>query len=198
MNQNNSIEDTLTMPETEASESVTNKVNWKLDPVHSEISFKVKHMMITNVRGILKDYTVKVVTEDEEFTNAKIRFTGETSSITTGNDQRDTHLRSADFFDVVQNPEITFVSTSYSQMSTGIYKLQGNLCVKGVTKAVSLDVQFGGIQKDPWGKVKAGFSVNGKINRKDFGLNWNTILEAGGTMVSDDVYIMCEIQLVKS
>lgn len=198
MSTNNSNEDTLTMPETEVSESSTNKVNWKLDPVHSEISFQVKHMMITNVRGILKDYTVKVVTEDEDFTNAKIRFTGQTGSITTGNDQRDTHLRSADFFDVVKNPEITFVSSSYAKTTSGSYKLEGDLSLKGVTKNISLDVRFAGIQKDPWGKVKAGFSVNGKINRKDFGLNWNTILEAGGTMVSDDVYITCEIQLVKS
>jgi polyisoprenoid-binding protein YceI len=184
-----------TKPEKEMT--TANKVNWKLDPAHSEITFQVKHMMITNVRGSLKDYTIEVESEDEHFANAKIYFSGKMNSITTNNDQRDTHLRSADFFDVEKNPEITFKSTSYKKTNGDNYKLEGDLTIKGVTKKIALDVKFAGIQKDPWGNEKAGFSVSGKVNRKNFGLNWNTILETGGAMVSDDVNISCEIELIK-
>jgi polyisoprenoid-binding protein YceI len=170
---------------------------WKLDPAHSEVSFKVKHMMITNVTGLLTDYNVEAVSEGEDFSNPKVTFTAKLNSINTGNEQRDTHLRSADFFDVEKNPELKFKSTSYKQSGDG-YKLQGDLTIKGVTKPVTLDVEFGGIGKDPWGNTKAGFSVTGKLNRKDFGLNWNAALETGGVLVSDDVKIAAEIQLVKS
>jgi polyisoprenoid-binding protein YceI len=170
---------------------------WKLDPAHSEVSFKVKHMMITNVTGLLTDYNVEAESEGDDFSNPRVSFTAKLNSINTGNEQRDTHLRSADFFDAEKNPELKFKSNSYKQNGDG-YKLQGDLTIKGITKPVSLDVEFGGIGKDPWGNTKAGFSVTGKLNRKDFGLNWNAALETGGVLVSDEVKIAAEIQLVKA
>lgn len=166
---------------------------WNLDPTHSEVSFKVKHMMITNVTGNLGSFNVTAESDDDNFANAKVHFTGEIKTISTGNEQRDQHLQSADFFETEKFPEMKFESTSYNGG-----KLNGNLSIRGITKPVSLDVDFGGIGKDPWGNTKAGFTVNGKINRKDFGLMWNAPLEAGGVLVSDDVKINGEIQLVKA
>lgn len=172
------------------------KIKWEVDPVHSEITFKVRHMMISNVTGILTDYKIEAETDDEEFTNPRITFYGKTTSISTGNEQRDNHLRSAEFFDVENNPEIRFESTGYYKSGEG-YKLNGNLTVRGKTKPIILDVEFGGSGKDPYGKFKAGFSISGKINRKDFGLTWNAPVEKGGMMVSEDVKVACEIQMVK-
>jgi polyisoprenoid-binding protein YceI len=173
------------------------KTKWTLDPVHSEVTFKVKHMMITNVTGSLTDYTVDATTEDEDFTKAEVTFVGKLNSISTNNDDRDKHLRSGDFFDVENTPEVTFKSTGFTKSGDDI-KLKGNLTIKGVTKPITLDVEFGGIGKDPWGNTKAGFTVTGKLNRKDFGLNWNAALETGGVLVSDEVKIASEIQLVKA
>ncbi len=173
------------------------KTKWTLDPSHSEVSFKVKHMMITNVTGLLTDYSVEANAEGDDFSNADVKFSGKLSSINTGNEQRDTHLRSADFFDVEKNAEVTFKSTSLVKKGDDL-KLEGDLTIKGVTKRIALDVEFGGIQKDPWGNTKAGFTVTGKLNRKDFGLNWNATLETGGVLVSDEVKIASEIQLVKA
>ncbi len=173
------------------------KTKWTLDPAHSEVTFKVKHMMITNVTGLLTDYTIDATTDTDDFINADINFSGKLSSINTGNEQRDAHLRSADFFDVDKNNEVTFKSTKVEK-SGGDLKLHGNLTIKGVTRPIVLDVEFGGINKDPWGNTKAGFTVTGKLNRKDFGLNWNAALETGGVLVSDDVKIASEIQLVRA
>jgi polyisoprenoid-binding protein YceI len=186
-----------TLTNTEKETSTLEKTSWKLDPAHSEVTFQVKHMMISNVRGYLKDFSVEVTSDDENFSNAEIFFSGKMDSISTSNEQRDQHLRSAEFFDIENNPEITFRSTKYTQTEEGKFKLEGDLTIKGTTKKVTLDVDFGGIQTDPWGSEKAGFSVTGKINRKDFGLNWNTALEKGGMLVGDDVKISCEIQLIK-
>lgn len=166
---------------------------WNLDPTHSEVGFKVKHMMITNVSGNLGSFNVTAETDDDNFTNAKVKFTGDIKSITSGNEQRDQHLQSADFFEADKFPEMTFESTSYENG-----KLNGNLSIRGVSKPIALDVDFGGVGKDPWGNTKAGFTISGKINRKDFGLMWNAPLEAGGVLVSDDVRINSEIQLVKA
>jgi polyisoprenoid-binding protein YceI len=157
----------------------------------------VKHMMITNVTGLLTDYTIEAVSDTDDFVNADVNFAGKLASINTGNEQRDTHLRSADFFDVEKNNEVTFKSTKIDK-SGGDLKLHGNLSIKGITKLIVLDVEFGGINKDPWGNTKAGFTVTGKLNRKDFGLNWNAALETGGVLVSDDVKIAAEVQLVKA
>jgi polyisoprenoid-binding protein YceI len=169
---------------------------WTLDPAHSEVTFKVKHLMISTVTGLITDYTVEATTETDDLSNAEVTFVGKLASISTGNEQRDAHLRSADFFDVEKNAEVVFKSTNYKKNGNDI-KLTGNLTIKGITKPITLDVELGGIQKDPWGNTKAGFTVSGKLNRKDFGLNWNAALETGGVMVSDEVKIACEIQLVK-
>ncbi|HEY8405035.1 MAG TPA: YceI family protein [Flavobacteriales bacterium] len=168
-------------------------IKWNLDPTHSEVSFKVKHMMITNVTGILGSFQVDAESDDEAFSNAKVKFTGDIKSISTNNEQRDQHLQSADFFDTENHPQIIFESTSYKEG-----KLDGNLTIRGITKPITLEVEFGGIGKDPWGNTKAGFTVNGKINRREFGLLWNASLETGGVLVSDEVKINGEIQLVKA
>lgn len=174
------------------------KINWALDPTHSEVSFKVKHMMITNVTGNLTDFSVQATTDGDDFTTADVSFSGKAASITTGNEQRDAHLRTGDFFGTDESPEIRFKSTGFKKVDDDTFKMQGDLTIRGVTKNIDLDVDFGGIGKDPWGNTKAGFTVSGKINRKDFGLTWNAALETGGMLVSDDVRIASEIQLVKS
>ena len=165
---------------------------WNLDPTHSEITVKVRHMMISNVKGNFNNFTATVETEDDTFKNATVKATLQTDSVDTNNADRDTHLKSAEFFNAEAHPEITFESDS---LNSGI---TGNLTINGVTKPVQLDVDFGGINVDPWGQTKAGFSFEGKISRKDFGLNWNAALETGGVMVSDEVKIAGELQFVKA
>ena len=164
---------------------------WNLDTTHSEITFKVRHMMISNVKGAFNTFTAEVEAEDDTFKNAKVSATIQTDSIDTNNADRDTHLKSADFFNVEQNPTITFESASLADDVTG------HLTINGVTKPVQLEVEFGGINQDPWGNTKAGFTFEGKIKRSDFGLNWNAALETGGVLVSDDVKIAGELQFVK-
>lgn len=181
----------------EKQATVSKQTTWTLDPAHSEVSFKVKHMMISNVRGLLTDYTLDVKSSDGAFSHADVVFRAKLNSITTGNEQRDTHLKSADFFDVANNEELVFRSTNYTRDADDI-TLEGEISIKGVTRPITLDVEFGGVQKDPWGNTKAGFTVQGRLNRKDFGLNWNTALETGGVLVGDEVKINCEIQLIKS
>lgn len=170
---------------------------WILDPSHSEILFRVKHMMITNVKGEFRKFNGEVLSEGNEFIGSSIKGTIEASSVFTNTEDRDAHLRSADFFDAENYKEISFNGASMTKTDDEKYQLKGNLTIKGVTKEVIFDVEFGGINKDPWGNEKAGFSLNGKINRKDWGLNWNAALEAGGVLVSDEVKINAEVQLVK-
>ena len=165
---------------------------WNLDPTHSEITFKVKHMMISNVKGEFRNFSAEIEAEDDTFKNAKVNATIQTDSIDTNNADRDVHLKGEDFFNAAKNPTITFSSDSLNDDITG------NLTISGITKPVKLDVDFGGINVDPWGNTKAGFSFEGKINRKDFGLNWNAALETGGVLVSDEVKIAGELQFVKS
>jgi polyisoprenoid-binding protein YceI len=171
--------------------------NWALDPTHSEILFKVKHLMITNVKGEFRKFNATLSSEGSNFSKAAINVTIDAASIFTNEDNRDNHLKSADFFDVENHKEITFVGTSFDKVDDENYTLKGNLTMKGITKEISLDVEFGGVNKDPWGNEKAGFAISGKINRKDFGLNWNAALETGGVLVSEEVKINAEIQLVK-
>lgn len=165
---------------------------WKIDPVHSEVTFTVKHLMITNVKGDFKKFSAEVEAEDETFKAAKISFTADVNSLDTRNEQRDRHLKSADFFDGEKHPQLKFEAKKYEGE-----ELLGDLTIRGITKPVKLQVEFGGVAKDPWGNIKAGFSVSGKINRKDWGLNWNAALETGGVMVGDEVKIRADIQLVK-
>jgi polyisoprenoid-binding protein YceI len=170
---------------------------WVLDPAHSEILFKVKHMMITNVRGEFRKFTAELNSNGNDFIAESIKVNIEASSIFTNADDRDTHLRSADFFDVEKFKELSFTGTALNKIDDENYQLKGNLTIKGVSKEVVLDVEFGGINKDPWRNEKAGFSLNGKINRKDWGLIWNTALETGGVLVSDEVKLSAEVQFVK-
>jgi polyisoprenoid-binding protein YceI len=176
----------------------TKKVKWNIDPAHSEIGFKVKHLMITNVKGEFKEFDASIYTAGENFMTSEIDFWLNPASVTTGDAKRDEHLRSADFFDAEKYKQISFTGNTYEQVDgDGSYTLYGDLTIKGIKKQVKLDVEFGGVMKDPWGNEKAGFTINGKINRKDWGLNWNAALEAGGVLVSEDVRISCEVQLVK-
>tara|TARA_R110000765_G_scaffold305552_1_gene399457 strand:+ start:590 stop:1120 length:531 start_codon:yes stop_codon:yes gene_type:complete len=170
---------------------------WTIDPTHSEIGFKVKHMMFTNVSGKFQEFEASAETEDGFFTNTNFEFTAKSNSISTGNADRDKHLVSGDFFDVENHPTISFKSKSYTKTSEGEYKLIGDLTLRGVTNSVTLDVEFHGTAKDPWGNEKAGFGINGKINRKDWGLNWNSTLEAGGVLVGEEIKLNIELQFVK-
>lgn len=168
---------------------------WILDAAHSELAFKVKHMMITNVKGGFNNFSVQV--DGDDIFKSTIHVSVDAASINTNNADRDAHLKSADFFDAEQHKEITFQSTSFRPTDEDEFELSGILTIKGVSKEITLDVEFGGINKDPWGNQKAGFSIEGKINRKDWGLNWNAALEAGGVLVSEEVKISGEIQFVK-
>lgn len=178
--------------------SGTDKTRWSLDPVHSDIGFKVKHLMITNVKGVFKEFDASIYTTGEDFMTSEIDFWINPASVETGDPKRDAHLRSPDFFDVEKYKQISFLGNTYEKVDNdGSYTLYGDLTIKGITRQVKLDVEFGGVIKDPWGNEKAGFTINGKINRKDWGLNWNTALETGGVLVSEDVSISCEVELVK-
>ncbi|TSA36771.1 MAG: polyisoprenoid-binding protein [Porphyromonadaceae bacterium] len=173
------------------------KTKWVYDPAHTEISFKVKHLMIVNVKGLFKEFDMNVTTNGDNFTGAQIDFKMKAASIDTGDAGRDGHLKSVDFFDVENHPEITFRAISFKSTGNDNFELVGDLTIRGVTKPVKLDAEFGGMQKDPWGNTKAGFSLTGKINRKDFGLHWNAALESGGVLVGDEVKILCEVELAK-
>jgi polyisoprenoid-binding protein YceI len=175
--------------------ATTTKTKWVLDSTHSELVFKVKHLMITNVKGEFRKFNAAI--EGEDFTKSPIHVTIDAGSVYTNDDNRDGHLKAADFFDVENHPEISFEGSSFKKLSDEKYQLKGKLTIKGITNEVNLDVEFGGINKDPWGNEKAGFSINGKINRKDWGLNWNAALETGGVLVSDEVKISAEVQFVK-
>lgn len=172
--------------------------SWVIDPSHSEIQFKIKHLMITYVTGGFDIFEAAVETEDEDFMKAKVSFSADIDSISTGDEQRDGHLKSADFFDAATYPKIKFVATKFENVDNdGSYELYGDLTIKDITKRIKLDVEFGGVVKDAYGNTKAGFSINGKINRKDYSLTWNAVTEAGGVVVSDEVKIACEIQLIE-
>ena len=175
----------------------TTKTKWVIDPVHSEISFKVKHLMISNVKGTFKEFDATVYTNGEDCSTAAIEFSLNPASIDTGVADRDGHLKSPDFFDVENFNTITFKSGSLSKVDDEDYELSGEMTIKGITKNLKLAVEFGGVAKDPWGNSKAGFTLTGKINRKDWDLTWNAALEAGGVLVGETVNISCEVQLLK-
>lgn len=170
---------------------------WTIDPAHSEVLFKVKHLMITNVTGAFAVFEGGAESEADDFSDAKITFSADIDSIDTNQSQRDAHLKSADFFDAAQYPKLQFVSTSFSKKGDREYILKGDLTLHGVTKPVELAVEFGGIAKDPYGQTKAGFDVTGKLNRSDYGLTWNAATETGGVVVSDEVKLLANIQVIK-
>lgn len=173
------------------------QTKWSMDQAHSEIGFRVKHLMIAHVKGTFKTFDASIYTASDDFTTAEVNLWIDPSSIDTGDTKRDEHLKSADFFDVSNHKQITFTSSTLGKSDNdGNHELWGELTMMGVTKNVKLNAQFGGIIKDPWGNEKAGFAVSGKINRSDWGLTWNTTLEAGGILVSDEISISCEIELI--
>lgn len=172
------------------------QTKWVLDPMHSEIQFKVKHLMITTVTGYFRKFDANAVTEGDDFSTAKIDFKADISSIDTNSEQRDTHLKSADFFDAASHPELTF-KNGILEKDGDDYQLKGDLAIRGTVRQVRLKTEFGGTVVDPYGQTKAGFTISGKISRKEFGLTWDQVTETGSIVVSDEVRIMAEIQLVK-
>jgi polyisoprenoid-binding protein YceI len=170
---------------------------WKIDPTHSDVEFKIKHLMITNVTGYFGKYDATVEAAGDDFADAKISFEADVASITTKNADRDQHLQAEDFFHAAQYPKITFVSASVQKIDNENLKITGNLTMRGVTKPVVLDVEYSGIVKDPYGQTKAGFEVKGKINRKDFGVSFNAITDNGGVMLGEEVKLQASVQLVK-
>ncbi len=170
---------------------------WAVDPMHSEIHFKVRHLVISTVTGTFKKFSGTAVTEGEGFEGAKIEFTLDVDSIDTNQEQRDGHLKSPDFFDAALFPTITFVSTSFTKVGDDDYKLVGDLTMKGVTKPVELNAEFGGSAKDAWGNTKYGFEVTGKINRKEFGLTYNALTETGGLALGEDIKFTANLQVAQ-
>ncbi|MBE2189744.1 MAG: polyisoprenoid-binding protein [Candidatus Kapabacteria bacterium] len=170
---------------------------WELDPTHSELGFRAKHLLIATTKGKFTDYKVTVLSDKADFTDAKIEVIAKVKSIFTDNNDRDNHLRSADFFDAEKYPELKFVGKSVKKVSGNKYKVTGDLTMKNVTKTVTLDMEFGGVVKDPWGNTKAGFTLTGELNRFDYGLAWNKAIETGGLVVDKMIKLDIEIELGK-
>jgi polyisoprenoid-binding protein YceI len=171
---------------------------WVLDPAHSEIQFKVKHLMISKVTGQFEKFDASVETEGDDLSTAKVTFSADVNSISTNNDQRDAHLRNSDFFDAENHPQLTFVSSKLEKVDDENYKMHGVLTMRGASKDIALDVEFGGLITDPWGNARTGFTVNGKINRQDFGVSFGgMVTETGGILLSNDVAIHAQAEFVK-
>jgi len=170
---------------------------WAIDPMHSEVQFKVKHLVISTVSGFFKSFSGTVEADSDDFSDAEIEFSIDIDSLDTTQTQRDEHLKSAEFFDAAQYPHITFKSTSFTKTGDDEYALKGDLTIKGVTKPVTLDVEYGGSAADFYGNTKAGFEVTGKINRKEFGLTWDGVTEAGNIVVGEDIKLTINAQLTK-
>jgi polyisoprenoid-binding protein YceI len=173
------------------------KETWILDPTHSELQFKIKHLMISTVSGQFNQFKATVETAGDNFTTAKVHFQATVSSISTNNEQRDAHLKAGDFFDTEKYPDILFEGEKMEKIGEDEYKLQGTITVRGVSKKLVLDVEFGGITKDPWGNTRTGFSVTGKINRQDYGMSFGAVSETGGLLLGDEVKINANVQFVK-
>lgn len=173
------------------------QTTWNIDPSHSSIRFAVDHMVISEVEGIFSKYEGSVIATKDDFSDAKINFIIDVNSVNTDNAKRDEHLRSADFFETEKYPKMTFVSSSVTKTGTGKYNLKGKLTLHGVTKEIALVMTYGGTTKDPWGNTKAGLKVTGVINRTDFGLKYNSVLEAGSLMIGEEVAITAKVELAK-
>ncbi len=165
---------------------------WKIDPAHSSVGFTVRHLMVSKVRGKFKDFDAEIVTAENPL-DSRFTATVQMASIDTGDGDRDQHLRTNDFFDIENHPTMTFTSTKI-EGSGGDYKVTGDLTIRGVTKPVTFDLEVGGVQQDPWGNTKSGFTLTGSINRKDFGIEWNAPLETGGVLVGDKVTIEVDVE----
>jgi polyisoprenoid-binding protein YceI len=176
---------------------MTKENKWSIDVSHSEIAFSVRHLMISRVTGLFKVFDASIYTTNKDFLTVEIDLWIDVASITTGDLKRDEHLKSSEFFDVEKHKQITFTSRTIAKEGlNGTHELWGELTMIGITKNVKLDVQFGGVVVDPYGNEKSGFSLSGKINRSDWDLSWNSPLETGGVVVSDEVTISCEIELI--
>ena len=173
------------------------KTKWAIDPTHSEILFKVKHLMISTVTGRFGQFNGTVETDGDDMASATIHFTADINSISTNNEQRDAHLKNGDFFDADNYPQLTFQSSSMERISDEEYELHGALTMRGTTKKVILKAEFGGLTQDPWGNTRVGFSLTGKINRKDFGVSFGAVSETGGVMLGEEVTIQASVQFVK-
>jgi polyisoprenoid-binding protein YceI len=172
---------------------------WVLDPSHSEVEFKIKHLMISTVTGTFSSFATDITTEDEYLATAKVTVTVDVASIDTKNEQRDGHIKSADFFDAAKYPQMKFILTKIDNVDNdGSYDIHGDLTIREITKNVKLAVEFGGVIKDPWGATRAGLTVSGKINRKDFGLSWHMTTDTGGIVLGDDVRVHVALELVKA
>lgn len=177
--------------------STATKTLWNIDADHSGIQFKVKHLVISTVTGSFKKFEARAESEGDHFDGAKVRFEAETASIDTGNGQRDEHLKSEDFFNAAEYPGVVFESTSFKKTGENRYEMTGDLTIRDITRPVTLDVVHGGTVEDPYGQTKAGFEVTGTINRKEFGLKWNGVTEAGTLVVGDEVQLIMNVQFIK-
>lgn len=170
---------------------------WVLDPTHSELQFRIKHLMISTVSGQFSNFKATVETAGDDFTKAKVHFEASVDSISTSNEQRDAHLKNGDFFDAEKYPVITFEGERMEKAGDDEYKLYGTLTMRGVSKQIVLNADFGGITNDPWGNTRTGFSVTGMINRQDFGMSFGAVTETGGLLLGNEVKITAEVQFVK-
>lgn len=173
------------------------KTLWNIDPTHSEVQFKVKHLVISTVTGSFDSYDGRIKADGEDFENARATFTADIDSISTNNGDRDQHLKSDDFFNAEEYPQLKFESTDFEKVADGQYKVSGDLTIRDVTKEIELDVVHGGTVGDPYGQTKAGFEISGTINRKEFGLTWSAVTEAGNVVVGDDVKLQMNVQFIQ-
>ncbi|MBC7923038.1 MAG: YceI family protein [Ferruginibacter sp.] len=171
---------------------------WVVDPMHSEVQFKIKHLVISTVTGTFRNFEGGATTEHDDFDAAEVHFSMDVASVDTNQEMRDTHLKSADFFDADNHPKIAFKSTSFKKIDGDEYEMTGDLTMKGVTKPVTLKAEYGGTAKDAYGNQKFGFEVTGKVNRKEFGLIYNALTETGGLALGEDIKLTANIQLTKS
>lgn len=176
---------------------MTKQIKWSIDQAHCEISFKIRHLMISNVKGSFKTFDASIYTTGRDFLTAEIDFWIDTASVNTNDPDRDKHLISKEFFNAEVHKQISFVSSTIAPANgNGVHELWGELTMNGITKNLKFDVLFGGMAVDPWGNEKAGFTVTGILNRSEWGLSFNMVLETGGLMVGEEVQISAEIELI--
>nr|WP_319776160.1 YceI family protein [uncultured Sphaerochaeta sp.] len=178
--------------------SLSAQTNWSFDKTHTQIKFSVTHLLISEVEGFFGSYDGSVVSDGDNFDNAKINFTADINSINTSNEKRDAHLKSDDFFAAEKFPKLTFAGKSFTKVDDKNYKLIGDMTIRGTTKEIELNAKFNGIVVDPWGNTRAGFKITGSLNRFDYGLKWNALIETGGAVVSNEVDLVINVELVKA
>ncbi|MCL4548215.1 MAG: YceI family protein [Bacteroidetes bacterium] len=178
--------------------SLNAQTKWSIDKAHSKVQFSATHLIISEVTGEFKNFDGSVETSGDDFSNAKVNFTIDVNSISTDNEQRDNHLKSDDFFNAQKYPKMTFVGKSMQKVGDNKYKLVGDLTIRDITKQIALDVTYNGTVKDPWGNTKAGFKITGELNRFDYNLKWNVLMEAGGAVVGKMIGITINLELQKS